>query len=341
LRAAPDAPGGEVALLSFHDERAEAEGVAALANGLIQREGMPRSQILVLLRGDFHGQFSNLIRKQLTAYGVPSYDPAEIDELLQDPSNRQLVETFRLIADPEDSIAWASLLKLAPGIGDGFADYIYTRARDARASFGRTLLNAFDGGFPNANRATARRVTALVEAIQGWVHEHQPPEEREHGWGHWIIEAAGGNIVPAPSEAFASLLRKLDALAEVGQDLSRYIGQIGPLGHDIMQTECDGVRIMTMTASKGLTVEAAIIAAAEDGVIPRPDGSLSEERRLMYVAMTRAKKHLYCTWAQRRRGPTARAGEGRVRAFRQVSNFLAGGPVVSQDGSRFVHERFR
>jgi DNA helicase-2/ATP-dependent DNA helicase PcrA len=94
---------------------------------------------------------------------------------------------------------------------------------------------------------------------------------------------------------------------------------------------------MTMTASKGLTVEATIIAAAEDGVIPRPDANVSEERRLMYVAMTRAKKHLYCTWAQRRQGPTARAGEGRVRAFRQVSNFLAGGPVRS----RMVPDSFK
>ena len=132
-----------------------------------------------------------------------------------------------------------------------------------------------------------------------------------------------------------------DDIVEERQNLSRYIGQIGPLGHDLMQTECDGVRIMTMTSSKGLTVEATIIAGTEDGVIPRPDADLSEERRLMYVAMTRPRKYLYCTWAQRRHGPTARAGDPRVRALRQVSHFLAGGPVRSHDGSRFIRERFR
>jgi DNA helicase-2/ATP-dependent DNA helicase PcrA len=272
---------------------------------------------------------------------VPSYDPAEIDELLEEPINRRMLEIFRLLGDPDDAIAWASLLKLTPGVGDGFADYVYARAREARTSFGDALLEAFDNDFPAANRATARRVKALMEAVQGWLHEHHLPEEAEHGWGHWIIETAGGDIVPAPTEAFATLLQKLDAIAEERQELSRYIGQIGPLGHDLMQTECDGVRIMTMTASKGLTVEATIIAATEDGVIPRPDQNLSEERRLMYVAMTRAKKHLYCTWAQRRHGPTARAGEGRVRAFRQISSFLAGGPVRSQDGPPFIQQRFR
>jgi DNA helicase-2/ATP-dependent DNA helicase PcrA len=61
LRAATGAPVGEVALLAFRGERAEAQGVAAIAHGLIQTDGVARSQILVLLRGDFHRQFSKLI----------------------------------------------------------------------------------------------------------------------------------------------------------------------------------------------------------------------------------------------------------------------------------------
>ena len=341
LRAAPDAPAGEVALLSFRDERAEAEGVAALAHGLIQRDQVARSQILVLLRGDFHGQFSKLIREQLTAREVPSFDPTEIDELLEDATNRRMLEVLRLLDNPEDAIAWASLLNLAPGIGDGFADYVYMRAREGRTSFGHALLEAFDDEFPAANPATARRAKSLIEAVQGWLGEHNVPEEAEHGWGRWIVDITGGNVVPAPTGGLATLLNKLDDIVEERQNLSRYIGQIGPLGHDLMQTECDGVRIMTMTSSKGLTVEATIIAGTEDGVIPRPDADLSEERRLMYVAMTRPRKYLYCTWAQRRHGPTARAGDPRVRALRQVSHFLAGGPVRSHDGSRFIRQRFR
>jgi DNA helicase-2/ATP-dependent DNA helicase PcrA len=327
-------------LLSFGDEREEAQGVANLVRGLIQGEQIPRSQILVLLRGDFHRQFSKLIREQLTACGVPSFDPAEIDELLEDNRNRRMLEVLRLVGDPEDSIAWASLLKLTPGIGDRFADYIYTRAREGRLSFGRALLQALDANFPGGNPATGRRAKALMEALQSWLDKHQAPEEAEQSWGQWIIEVTGGDLVPAPTDALAALLLKLDTIAEERQDLSRYIGLIGPLGHDLMQTECDGVRIMTMTSSKGLTVEATIIAGAEDGIIPRPDADLAEERRLMYVAMTRAKKHLYCTWAQRRHGPTARAGEARVRALRQTSSFLAGGPVRSQAGSAFIRQRF-
>jgi superfamily I DNA/RNA helicase len=169
--------------LSFRDERAEAEGVAALAHGLIQREEIARSQILVLLRGDFHGQFSKLIRERLTACGVPSYDPAEVDELLEDASNRRMVEMLRLVSDPEDSIAWASLLKLTSGIGDVFADYIYARSRDARTSFGRALLDAFNDDFPNASRATARRAKALIEASKGGCRRTNCPERQSMDGG--------------------------------------------------------------------------------------------------------------------------------------------------------------
>jgi hypothetical protein len=88
-------------------------------------------------------------------------------------------------------------------------------------------------------------------------------------------------------------------------------------------------------------VRAAVIAGIEDGIVPRPDADLGEERRLLYVAMTRAKEFLFCTWAGQRRGPTARPGRARVRARRQHSHFFMGGPVQSQDGLTFLAFTFR
>ena len=89
----------------------------------------------------------------------------------------------------------------------------------------------------------------------------------------------------------SDLLVALDRLTEEST-LGRFLGQIEPLGKDLAQSESDGVRIMTMGSSKGLTVQAVIIAGAEDGLIPRPNSDLSEERRILYVAMTRATRYL-------------------------------------------------
>ena len=98
----------------------------------------------------------------------------------------------------------------------------------------------------------------------------------------------------------------------------------------------EGVRIMTLGGAKGLSVRATIIGAVEEGIVPRPNSDLSEERRLLYVGMTRAKEFLYCTWARRRRGPTARAGTPSVGLRRSHSTFLFNGPVESQDGPSFL-----
>jgi superfamily I DNA/RNA helicase len=93
---------------------------------------------------------------------------------------------------------------------------------------------------------------------------------------------------------------------------------------------------MTMIGSKGLTVRATVIAGLDDQIVPMPNADLGEERRLLYVAMTRAKQYLFVTWAGIRRGPMARAGRGRVRERRRHCHFLLGGPVCSQDGSTYL-----
>jgi DNA helicase-2/ATP-dependent DNA helicase PcrA len=64
---------------------------------------------------------------------------------------------------------------------------------------------------------------------------------------------------------------------------------------------------MTLHAAKGLEFPVVFIAGCEDGLIPfkrppeREGTDVDEERRLFYVAMTRAKERLYLTWARRRR----------------------------------------
>lgn len=56
------------------------------------------------------------------------------------------------------------------------------------------------------------------------------------------------------------------------------------------------VKLMTMHASKGLEFKRVWVACVESGVIPSPDSDLEEERRLLYVAMTRAQNELYISF---------------------------------------------
>jgi DNA helicase-2/ATP-dependent DNA helicase PcrA len=260
--------------------------------------------------------------------------------MLTESDNRRLLATFRLLADPRDSLAWATLLHLTRGIGESFSDYIYERARMGHIKFGDALFDAQAANFPNAPRSAAQ-AQQVMESVTGWLNGHPlPVEYPEHGWGHWMIEVSGGDIVPKPTANFGALLEALDTLIEEDQNLGRFLGQITPLGKDRALAESQGVRIMTMTGSKGLTVRATIIAGVDDGIVPRPDHDLGEERRLLYVAMTRPKEFLFATWAGQRRGPTARAGRQRpLRERRRPTQFFDGGPVRSQDGENYLRQR--
>jgi superfamily I DNA/RNA helicase len=337
LHCADGSPDGEVALLAFPGDGTEATGVADLVQYLIHHEEVTAEGILILLRGDHNGNFSRPIKAALEARGIHYSDPEVVDRMLAEPANRRMLATFRLLLNPSDSLAWASLLCLTNGIGDTFLDYIYDRARVARTQFGEALLQAYEQNFPEGPRGSAPRATALIRAVNAWLETHELPDETpENGWGQWMIEIAGGDLVPAPSEPLADLLHALDGLVELEHGFGRFLSQIGPVGKDHALAESEGVRIMTMGGSKGLTVRATIVAGLEEGIVPRPDCDPQEERRLLYVAMTRAKEFLFCTWARRRRGPTARAGAPRVAQRRELTNFLRGGPVRSEDGQAYL-----
>ncbi len=329
-------PEGEVALLHFPGDVAEAKGVAKIVSMLIEK-GLAPSDILILTRTDNNGAFSKPIRAQLEELEIPCTDPSQILAILAQKNNRTLLEYLRLLVNKEDSIAWASLLVLTQGIGTSFYEYIYDRAKTHGRTFASELLIAYEEDFPDAP-SSAVKVKALINDVLLWVNGTEVPDERPaEGWGTWIIGLAEAhNALPTLDEEFHLLLSTLDENAQdEEQTLERYLGQIEPLGKDIAQAHSEGVRIMTMGGSKGLTVRATIIAGIEDGICPRPDCDLSEERRILYVAMTRAKEYLFCTWSKRRRGPTARAGSPSMDR-RRVSHFLDGGPIQSQDGSTYL-----
>jgi DNA helicase-2/ATP-dependent DNA helicase PcrA len=330
LRASPSAPNGEVKLLSLRSEIAEADEVAKIASYLINEKKVLAPEILILSRSDHHGQFSKSIKEALTKRKIAFSDPSTVSELMERPDTRHAMTRLRLLLNREDSLAWATQLYLTKGAGNAFVDYICEHAREHRTTFGHKLLELYATSFAGGPQGSAPRATRMVYEMLAWLETVDvPANEPEAGWASWIVQALQPSASPISTELQELLVVVGEKIEQTGS-LDRYLSQIWPLAKDIALAKSNGVRIMTLGASKGLTVDAAIIFGLENGIVPMDGRELGEERRLLYVGMTRARKFVFGTWARQRRGPTARAGREHVGRPRQLSHFLEGGPVTSR-----------
>lgn len=331
-----EAPEGEVALLRFADGDAEATGVASLIHFLHTERGVPLSEILVLTRTDHNQCFSRPIREELEAYGHESSDPDAIAALLADPDNRRLIAHLRLLSNRTDSLAWATLLHLCHGVGQRFFEFIYEAARTSGRTFGEAFLEAADDDFDEGPQGSSDRALVLHAEVTGRLEACVVPSQEDvESWTGWTERQVQDELLPVLTDELRELLSGVEDLVDEQQELGRFVSQLAPLGKDIAQAESGGVRFMSMASSKGLTVQATIVVGVEQDLIPRRGAELQEERRLLYVAMTRPREGLYMTYARRRFGPQQRVNEGGA-GLRNPTILIQDAGVAPQSGNDYL-----
>jgi DNA helicase-2/ATP-dependent DNA helicase PcrA len=147
----------------------------------------------------------------------------------------------------------------------------------------------------------------------------------EFGYQEGVVPTGGE--ARERSAAFDTLLAILDDLVAASPTAgpAEFLAEIAGREQAERQTSASGVNLLTYHRAKGLEWDAVFLPMLEEGSLPihhaaDDEDALAEERRLLYVGITRARVHLALSWAERRTGHTGR--EGRRRPSRFLDDLL-------------------
>ncbi len=285
-------------LVTAHDEPAQTRFVVDRILEL-HEEGVPLREMAVLFRA---GYMSADLEIELTARGIPFEKWGGL-KFLEAAHVKDVLAFLRVLENPRDEVSWYRLLLLMPGIGD-------VTARGAIESMAQMAWSseAFGRYTPPPRAKTAH--AALVELLD---HLRAGPDEAE---GIVTVEIARvrrlyDDILRERYDRVEPRLADLDQLQTIAGGYSSRAAFLSALALEPPQatsdlgfgsdSEDDTLVLSTAHSSKGREWDAVFVIWAVDGYFPMAralgdDDEIEEERRLMYVAMTRARNHLFVTY---------------------------------------------
>jgi DNA helicase-2/ATP-dependent DNA helicase PcrA len=285
--------------------------VLELANGVLGRRSAGRRLVAASLPGPAPQlvEFANaedevggtvVAIRQLLAQDVPAGEIAVCYR-----TNRQS-EPF------EAALREAGIPFVVRGEGGFFAQAEIQQAIRALRTAAAPPARAPSGPPPLGARATPPRLDREVERVLRDALAFNPKRE------------PGGQAAKERWRNLVALLDLATARTQAGMDLAGFVAELDErtaAGQDSAD-EGGAVNLVTLHKAKGLEFDAVFLVGIEEGLVPighaKDDAAIAEERRLLYVGVTRARRHLWISWTR------ARTGTGGGISRRRPSRFLHG-----------------
>jgi DNA helicase-2/ATP-dependent DNA helicase PcrA len=307
LRAARPSLGLNPALVPCRDADQQAAFIASRILEL-RDEGVPLAETAVLYRSHYH---SLELQLELTRRGIP-YRVRSGMRFFEQAHIKDVVAYLRLVANPRDELAWKRVLRLIPNVGPATANRVWERIGHAPDPLALVLRGDADTTASKRGAGWAE-FRALLEELAREETRHSPGRQIEtilaRGYEDYLentYENAEARLedlrqLAHYSSRFTSTDEFLAELALLSTE--RYGAPQGLTAEDVIEggDEDELLTLSSVHQAKGLEWRAVFIVWAADGKFPSPrslrdaEGE-EEERRLWYVALTRARDQLYIAY---------------------------------------------
>ncbi|WP_110514782.1 ATP-dependent helicase [Herpetosiphon llansteffanensis] len=290
------------------DDRAEADAIAKSIGSLLST-GRRSKDIAILYRSRHMSRgLETALRQARIPYSLKGqagfYDRRVI---------RDALAFLRIIANPSDSLSMNRIINVpARGIGASTIAHLTSKAAALGLPLGEAILKreAWAGLSDRASQAVsdwARKIYRWRKLASGTY----PPE----GLLQTVLQESGYQAMiekdwkdPDRSDALAHL-EELRVAAGEHTNLAAFLQEIALLTNVEDKDERDAVQLLTIHGAKGLEWPIVYVAGLEEGTLPHERslveaGGVEEERRLCYVALTRAGEQLYLSHAKKRQRNT-------------------------------------
>jgi DNA helicase-2/ATP-dependent DNA helicase PcrA len=332
-----NATGEPLGLHLLRDEEAEGERVVSLLLEERRVRGRSNRDFVVLYRTNAQSRaVENALRRSAIPYqltgGVSFYDRREVKDLLA---------YLRLLTQPRDRVAWARIMNVpARGIGKTTLDRFRAFAEAEDLSPPEALAH------PRLADAVGAAAAKRLQGVARLVEELRPSLELSPAaclselvaklrFREYLLE-------DDPAEAserienVEELITGADAYARRAEEptVDGFLAEVALLTDtDVWEDAEDTVNLMTIHSAKGLEFPVVVVVGMEEGLLPHSSSldhpsELEEERRLFYVALTRARERVHLLQASFRR--TWNAGGGGASRF--LTEIPADCLAVEDDG---------
>ena len=308
-----DAKRGEkINLIIAQDDREEADLVVSAIHNAITHQKLSPGSFAIMYRTNAQ---SRLLEEAFRRVGM-SYRLVGAQRFYGRREVKDLIAFMRLVYNPMDEVSLRRVINLPPrGIGDKTVEKVANLAARENLSMGETLLGLAAGN-PDLHEALGReasRLAAFGRMLRSWrdCAEKNPitvlfdriledvgyqahiQDQSEEGLDRWenVLELRMV-VLEYEEQGLQAFLESMALVAD----------------QDTLPETIDAPTMLTLHAAKGLEFDQVFITGLDEMLLPHSrsrddEEDLAEERRLLYVGITRARKRLTLTRARRRRSP--------------------------------------